>query len=54
MTTGTADTGTCAADIRQVIKERIAALRDRDATRLAAMYAPEIMKFNLAPPLKST
>ena len=54
MTTSTADTGTCAAGIRPVIKERIAALRDRDATRLAAMYTSEIVKFDLAPPLKSS
>jgi ketosteroid isomerase-like protein len=38
--TGTRDE----ADIRGVVKERIAALRDRDADRLAATYAAEVVK----------
>ena len=40
------------AQIRALVQERIAALRDKDAARFAATYAPEIVKFDLAPPLQ--
>jgi ketosteroid isomerase-like protein len=40
------------ARIRAAVAERIAALHDKDAPRLAATYAPEIVKFGLAPPLQ--
>lgn len=40
--------------IRALVEDRIAALRDKDAARLAAAYAPEIVKFDLAPPLQAT
>jgi ketosteroid isomerase-like protein len=42
------------AQIRAIIDERIAALRERDAGRLAGVYATEIVKFDLAPPLQDT
>ena len=41
------------AQIRALVAERIAALRDKDAARLAATYTPEIVKFDLAPPLQA-
>jgi ketosteroid isomerase-like protein len=37
--------------IRAVIAERAAAMRERDAERFVAHYAPQIVKFDLAPPL---
>ncbi len=40
--------------IRAVIAERAAAMRDRDAERFVAHYAPQIVKFDLAPPLLYT
>ena len=40
------------AQIRAVVQERIAALHGKDAARLAATYAPESVKFDLAPPLQ--
>lgn len=40
--------------IRAVIADRAAALRDRDAERFVAHYAPQIVKFDLPPPLAST
>jgi ketosteroid isomerase-like protein len=42
------------AQIRAIVEERVAALRERDAGRLAAAYAPEIVMFSLAPPLQDT
>ena len=55
MTMATSETSISeAAEIRAVVQERIAALRDKDAARLAASYAPEIVKFDLAPPLQTT
>jgi ketosteroid isomerase-like protein len=42
------------AQIRAIVQERVAALRERDADRLAAVYAPEIVMFGLAPPLQDT
>jgi ketosteroid isomerase-like protein len=49
-----ATTSTHATDedqIRAVIADRAAALRDRDAERFVAQYAPQIVKFDLPPPL---
>jgi ketosteroid isomerase-like protein len=40
--------------IRTVIAERATAMRERDADRHVAQYAPEIVKFDLAPPLLLT
>jgi ketosteroid isomerase-like protein len=40
--------------IRAVIADRAAALRDRDAERFVAHYAPQIVKFDLPPPLVYT
>ena len=37
--------------IRAVIADRAAAMQDRDAERFVAHYAPQITKFDLAPPL---
>jgi ketosteroid isomerase-like protein len=37
--------------IRTVVAERATAMRERDADRYVALYAPEIVKFDLAPPL---
>jgi ketosteroid isomerase-like protein len=43
------------AQIRQLIGEQAIAMRTRDAERiLASRYAPEIVKFDLAPPLQHT
>lgn len=39
------------AAIRAVIEERAAAIRDKDAERAVATLAPEIVAFELAPPL---
>jgi ketosteroid isomerase-like protein len=40
--------------IRAVIADRAAAMRDRDGERFVAHYAPQIVKFDLAPPLLYT
>ncbi len=40
------------AQIRQLMAEQETAMRARDAERLVARYAPEIVKFTLAPPLR--
>jgi ketosteroid isomerase-like protein len=40
------------AEIRQLMEQTAAAMRARDAERLVARYAPEIVQFSLAPPLK--
>jgi ketosteroid isomerase-like protein len=40
--------------IRAVIADRAAAIRDRDAGRFVACYAPQIVKFDLPPPLAYT
>jgi ketosteroid isomerase-like protein len=37
-----------------IVEERIAALRDKDPDRLAAVYDPQIVMFSLAPPLQDT
>jgi ketosteroid isomerase-like protein len=50
MTTASTDEG----QIRAVIADRAAAMRDRDAERFVARYAPEIVKFDLTPPLALT
>ena len=50
-------TSTGAADedqIRAVLADRAAAMRDRDAQRFVAHYAPQIVKFDLPPPLALT
>jgi ketosteroid isomerase-like protein len=51
-TTSTGDTDR--EQIRAVIAERTTAMRERDADRYVAQYAPEIVKFDLAPPLQLT
>ena len=40
--------------VRAVIADRVAAMRDRDAERFVAHYAPQIVKFDLPPPLVYT
>jgi ketosteroid isomerase-like protein len=40
--------------IRAVVADRAAAMRDRDAERFVAHYAPQIVKFDLPPPLVYT
>jgi uncharacterized protein (TIGR02246 family) len=40
--------------IRELIAEREAAMRARDAERLLARVAPDVVKFDLAPPLQRT
>jgi ketosteroid isomerase-like protein len=42
------------AQIRAVVADRVAAMRDRDAERFVAHYAPQIVKFDLPPPLQYT
>jgi ketosteroid isomerase-like protein len=37
--------------VRAVVTARATALRERDAERFVAQYAPQIVKFDLAPPL---
>jgi ketosteroid isomerase-like protein len=41
-------------EIRRVLDARLAALRTKDAERLVAHYATEVVKFDLAPPLAHT
>lgn len=40
------------AQIRRLMMERENAMRERDADRLVSGYAPETVKFDLAPPLR--
>ena len=40
--------------IRAVVADRAAAMRDRDAERFVGHYAPQIVKFDLPPPLVYT
>jgi ketosteroid isomerase-like protein len=40
--------------IRAVIADRAAAMHDRDAERFVAHYAPQLVKFDLPPPLQLT
>jgi ketosteroid isomerase-like protein len=40
--------------IRAVIADRAAAMHDRDAERFTAHYAPQVVKFDLPPPLQLT
>jgi ketosteroid isomerase-like protein len=40
--------------IRELINELVPAMRDRDAGRIVARYAPEVVKYDLAPPLRNT
>ena len=42
------------AQIRQLMDERATAMRARDAERLVSGYAPNVVKFDLAPPLQRT
>jgi ketosteroid isomerase-like protein len=39
------------AQIRQLLADQVTAMHDKDAERLVARYAPEAVKFDLAPPL---
>ena len=51
----TTGTGTADEDqVRAVIADRVTAMRERDAERFVAHYAPQIVKFDLAPPLSLT
>ena len=51
----TTSTGTADEDqIRAVLADRAAAMRERDAERFVAHYAPQIVKFDLPPPLALT
>ena len=43
-----------AAEIKAVIEERIAAIRDKDAARAIACLADDVIAFELAPPLSLT
>ncbi|GAA4019612.1 SgcJ/EcaC family oxidoreductase [Allokutzneria multivorans] len=40
--------------IEQIIADRAAAMRDKDPERVVAAYAPEVVRFDLAPPLGTT
>ena len=40
------------AQIRKLMTEREIAMRERDAERLVSGYAPETVRFDLAPPLR--
>jgi ketosteroid isomerase-like protein len=40
--------------IRAALADRAAAMRERDAERFVAHYAPQIVKFDLPPPLQLT
>jgi uncharacterized protein (TIGR02246 family) len=42
------------AQIRALLAEQETALRARDAERLLSLYAPDAVKFDLAPPLRHT
>jgi ketosteroid isomerase-like protein len=42
------------AQIRQLMNDQETAMRARDAERLVSRYAPEAVKFDLAPPLRHT
>jgi ketosteroid isomerase-like protein len=49
----TADTGTTAQEqIRALLNDRAAAITTRDADRAVAGYAPGVVSFGLAPPLR--
>jgi uncharacterized protein (TIGR02246 family) len=39
-------------EIRELIAERVAAMKARDAERLLSRVAPDVVKFDLAPPLQ--
>ena len=52
MTTGTETT--TGEQIRALLKDRAAAVTARDARRAVAHYAPEVVSFSLAPPLRYT
>lgn len=38
--------------IRQIMTDRVAAMRERDADRFVSHYAADVVKFDLAPPLR--
>ena len=40
------------AQIRQLVADKAAALRARDAEQMIASYAPQIVQYDLAPPLR--
>jgi ketosteroid isomerase-like protein len=46
----TADEG----EIRKIMAEQAAAMRRGDAAAIVARYAPEVVKYDLAPPLRQT
>jgi ketosteroid isomerase-like protein len=52
-TTETTEQTTAETEIRELIADREAAMQARDAARFVAHYAPEIVKFDLAPPLRN-
>ena len=39
--------------IREVVEDLVPAMHDRDAKRIVARYAPEIVTYTLAPPLRN-
>jgi ketosteroid isomerase-like protein len=45
------DSAHAEAEIRALIEERSAAMRDKDAARATATLAPDVVAFELAPPL---
>lgn len=45
--------GAAVQDIRAMIARREGAMRGRDAATIAADYAPDALKFDLAPPLQN-
>ena len=42
------------SDIRALVTGKVAAMRDRDAERIAGAYADDVVMYNLAPPLLQT
>ncbi|MDQ2706155.1 MAG: nuclear transport factor 2 family protein [Actinomycetota bacterium] len=50
--TSTTVTITDETQIRELITDKIAALHDRDAGRLLADYTPDVVQYDLAPPLR--
>src|SRR5215831_1152557 len=48
---GTMNTTVEVAEIRQLMADREAAMKAGDADRLVSRYVPEVVKYDLAPPL---
>jgi ketosteroid isomerase-like protein len=42
------------SEIRGLIKDRIKAIREKNVNAVLSEYAPDVVMFNLAPPLKTT